>query len=73
MSCVACVAEAKACLDHATQSVNVLLTDQGLPDGSGLQVIRHARTRHLACESLLIFVFGDEDNVLASIEAGVLG
>jgi DNA-binding NarL/FixJ family response regulator len=70
---VASVAEAKDCLDHATQSVDVLLTDLGLPDGSGLQVIRHARTCHPACESLVISMFGDEDNVLASIEAGALG
>ena len=67
------MAEAKACLDQATQSVDVLLTDQGLPDGSGLQVIRHARTRRPACKSLVIFVFGDEVNVLTSIEAGALG
>ena len=51
---VASVAEAKACLDHATQSVDVLLKDLGLPDGSGLQVIRYARTRHPAFESLVI-------------------
>ena len=54
MRCVASVAEAKACLGHTTQSVDVLLKDLGLPDGSGLQVIRHARTRHPACESVVI-------------------
>ncbi|MEO7108310.1 MAG: response regulator transcription factor [Rhodoferax sp.] len=70
---VASVAEAKDCLDNATQSVDVLLTDLGLPDGSGLQVIRHARTSHPDCEALVISMFGDEDNVLASIEAGALG
>ena len=45
----------------------------GLPDGSGLDVIRHARLRHPQCEALVISMFGDEDNVLASIEAGALG
>ena len=70
---VASVAEAKVCLDEAAQSVDVLLTDLGLPDGNGLQVIRHARTCHPACESLVISMFGDADNVLASIEAGALG
>lgn len=72
-SSAASVAEAKACLDRAAQGIDVLLTDLGLPDGSGLEVIRYARVRHPACEALVISMFGDEDNVLASIEAGALG
>lgn len=70
---VATVAEAIALLSDATQVVDVLLTDLGLPDGSGLEVIRYARRSHPACEALVISMFGDEDNVLASIEAGALG
>lgn len=72
-SSVASVAEAKTFLDRAAYGVDVLLTDLGLPDGSGLEVIRYARQRHPACEALVISMFGDEDNVLASIEAGALG
>ena len=72
-SSAASVAEAKACLDRAAQGIDVLLTDLGLPDGSGLEVIRHARRVHPQCEALVISMFGDEDNVLASIEAGALG
>lgn len=67
------LAEAMACLNDTTQRVDVLLTDLGLPDGSGLDVIRHARLRHPECEALVISMFGDEDNVMASIEAGALG
>ena len=70
---VATRAEAVACLDAQTEPVDVLLTDLGLPDGSGLDVIRHAHLRHPECEALVISMFGDEDNVLASIEAGALG
>lgn len=70
---VGSVAEARAWLDDAAHGVDVLLTDLGLPDGSGLEVIRHARLRQPACEALVISMFGDEDNVLASIEAGALG
>ena len=70
---VGSVAEARAWLDDPAHAVDVLLTDLGLPDGSGLDVIRHATRLHPACEPLVISMFGDEDNVLASIEAGALG
>jgi DNA-binding NarL/FixJ family response regulator len=70
---VGTAAQARAWLDDPAQGVDVLLTDLGLPDGSGLDVIRHARLRHPECEPLVISMFGDEDNVLASIEAGALG
>ena len=67
------LAEARAWLDDPAHVVDVLLVDLGLPDGSGLDVIRHAVRLHPACEPLVISMFGDEDNVLASIEAGALG
>ncbi|NMM11525.1 MAG: response regulator transcription factor [Polaromonas sp.] len=70
---VGTVAEARVWLDDPVQGVDVLLTDLGLPDGSGLDVIRHARLCRPECEPLVISMFGDEDNVLASIEAGALG
>lgn len=73
VAAVGSVAEALAWLDQPSCGVDVLLTDLGLPDGSGLEVIRHARSRQPGCESLVISMFGDEDNVLASIEAGALG
>jgi DNA-binding NarL/FixJ family response regulator len=70
---VGTVAEALAWLDDSANMVDVLLTDLGLPDGSGLEVIRHSISLHPRCEPLVISMFGDEDNVLASIEAGALG
>src|SRR4051812_38928725 len=72
-ACVGSVAEAKARLDDGGCTVDVVLTDLGLPDGSGLEVIRHAARREPPCETLVISMFGDEENVLASIEAGALG
>jgi DNA-binding NarL/FixJ family response regulator len=69
----ATVVEAKNWLNLHMNSVDVLLVDLGLPDGSGLDVIRHAAGTSPDCESLVISMFGDEDNVLASIEAGALG
>ncbi len=71
--CVGTLAEARAWLDSPGHAVDVLLVDLGLPDGSGLDAIRHATRLHPGCESLVISVFGDDDNVLASIEAGALG
>ncbi len=66
------VAQALALLDEADPP-DVLLTDLQLPDGSGLDIIREVRRRFPACEPLVISMFGDEDNVLAAIEAGALG
>ena len=70
---VGSVAEARAWLDDDDHLLDVLLTDLGLPDGSGLEVIRLVTQLHPRCEPLVISLFGDEDNVLASIEAGALG
>jgi DNA-binding NarL/FixJ family response regulator len=67
------VTDARDWLNQTTDPIDVLLTDLGLPDGSGLEVIRLALRLHPQCEPLVISMFGDEDNVLASIEAGALG
>jgi DNA-binding NarL/FixJ family response regulator len=52
---------------------DLLLTDLGLPDGSGIDVIKRCATRHPACNILVITMFGDEKNVLSSVEAGASG
>jgi DNA-binding NarL/FixJ family response regulator len=67
------VAEAVAWLDEPANEVDLMVVDLGLPDGSGQDVIRHAAQLRPSCESLVISMFGDEENVLASIEAGALG
>lgn len=70
---VASVHEALAVLDSQGGQVDVLLTDLGLPDGSGLDVIRHALRCNPTLEPLVVSMFGDDENVLAAIEAGALG
>lgn len=70
---VGSVTDAKDALNNRSLRLDAMLVDLNLPDGSGLEVIRHARQHRPECESLVISVFGDEDNVLASIEAGALG
>ena len=57
----------------ARQAPDVLLTDLGLPDGSGIELIRETARAHPATDIMVISVFGDEEHVLASIEAGATG
>ncbi|MGY3287839.1 DNA-binding NarL/FixJ family response regulator [Bradyrhizobium sp. LM3.6] len=69
---VADVASARQAMSKAAP--DVLLTDLGLPDGSGIDLIREtAAHRHPDTDIMVITVFGDEDHVLASIEAGATG
>jgi DNA-binding NarL/FixJ family response regulator len=53
--------------------VDVLLVDLGLPDGSGLDVIRRCRELQPACASMVLTIFGDEANMLRAFEAGASG
>jgi DNA-binding NarL/FixJ family response regulator len=52
---------------------DILLIDLGLPDGSGIDLIRETARRRPETDIMVITVFGDEDHVLASIEAGATG
>ncbi len=65
------VAPALEWLRHNT--LDILLTDLGLPDGSGIQVIAACRALHPQCDIMVITMFGDERNVIASIDAGAAG
>ncbi|MGA0572013.1 response regulator [Variovorax sp. VNK109] len=57
----------------AGHAPDVLLTDLGLPDGSGIDAIRACVRQHPDCDILVISLFGDETNVLAAIDAGAMG
>jgi DNA-binding NarL/FixJ family response regulator len=52
---------------------DVLLVDLGLPDGSGIDVIRAAAQQWPGCSSMVSTNFGDETHVMRSIEAGAAG
>lgn len=52
---------------------DVVLVDLGLPDMSGLELIRIIARQYQRCDILVFTVFGDEANVLASLEAGARG
>lgn len=71
LAAVSTCAEACAVLDE--QAPDVLLVDLHLPDGSGIDVIRKTALGHPSTEILVITVFGDEEHVMASLEAGASG
>ncbi len=56
----------------AAGGVDILLTDLGLPDGSGADLIRLA-TQQGSVLSLVITVFGDEEHVVRAIQMGAMG
>jgi len=57
----------------ARESADILLTDLSLPDGHALALIREVVRQHPACDVLVVSVFGDEETVLACVEAGSVG
>lgn len=57
----------------AENVVDVLLVDLGLPDQSGLEVIRRCCRMQPSCAVMVITMFGDEANMLQAFEAGARG
>jgi DNA-binding NarL/FixJ family response regulator len=55
------------------QSPDVLMTDLGLPDGTGIEVIRTCVSRYPHVDIMVVTMSDDEANVLACIEAGASG
>ena len=54
-------------------SPDVLMTDLGLPDGSGIDIIHACARRHPNTDIMVVTMMSDEVNVLACIEAGASG
>jgi DNA-binding NarL/FixJ family response regulator len=57
----------------ARKAPDVLLVDLGLPDVSGIEIIRETARQHPDTDAMVVSIFGDEEHVLASIEAGATG
>ena len=57
----------------ATLSPDVLLVDLGLPDASGLEVVRAARRQSPQTEIMVVSIFGDERSLTDAIRAGATG
>ena len=58
LAAVGTVAEARSHLEQATP--DVLLTDLGLPDGNGVELIRELRQKGAPTQVMVVTVFGDE-------------
>lgn len=67
----ASLAEARAALGR--EPPDVLLTDLGLPDGSGVELIRELRSAAPRALAMVITALGDEKTVISAIEAGASG
>jgi DNA-binding NarL/FixJ family response regulator len=57
----------------AAGGFDVLLCDLGLPDGSGIALIRDAAKRNPDIDIIVITIFADQAKVLDSIKAGARG
>lgn len=63
------IAQAQTILER---KVDLVLTDIGLPDGSGLDFIRTLKSAQ-DCKILVVTAFGDRDTVVAALRAGADG
>jgi DNA-binding NarL/FixJ family response regulator len=63
--------EAQAIIDR--EAFDVMLIDLGLPDGSGIDLIRQVSQKKPDVDIMVVTVFGDEQHVVSSIEAGATG
>jgi len=49
---------------------DILLTDLGLPDGSGIEIIKAIEKHLLDCDAMVIYGFQDDHRVFEAMEAG---
>lgn len=55
------------------KNVDVMLVDLGLPDRDGREVIRRSQVASPRTLCMVITMFGDEEHVVSSLEAGAMG
>lgn len=66
--CAATLEEAKACLEAT--AYQLCLTDMRLPDGDGLELVRHIAEHHGETPVAVITAFGSAENAVAALKAG---
>ncbi|QNN47353.1 response regulator transcription factor [Thermomonas brevis] len=63
-----------AALRHVEQEVpDIALVDLGLPDGSGLDLIRALSARPSACEIVVTTIYADDHHLFPALRAGANG
>lgn len=70
------IGTAKNCADALVllrKEPDIALIDLGLPDGSGLDIIRAGINKKYKTQFVVITVFGDEGHVIPALEAGASG
>ncbi|MEQ1683195.1 MAG: response regulator [Burkholderiaceae bacterium] len=81
---ISTVAQAVACLERFEQDetsprdagathtarYDIVLTDLSLPDGHGLEILSHVRSRDLALAVVILTGSGHEDSVISALRAG---
>ncbi len=71
---VAEFAEGRAAMAALSElALDILLVDIGLPDTSGIEVIRKLKAVCPDCNALVITTFGDEKTITSALEAGADG
>jgi DNA-binding NarL/FixJ family response regulator len=71
---VAEFAEGKPAIGAMPQlAPDMVLVDLGLPDISGIDLIRQLKAVDLACDILVVTTFGDERTITSALEAGANG
>ena len=67
-ACAGSVAEAYACL--AEDTFQLCLTDMRLPDGDGLDIVRHVAENYAEMPVAVITAYGSTENAVAALKAG---
>lgn len=52
---------------------DIALVDLGLPDGSGIELIRELANRHPACHIVVTTIYADDQHLFAALRAGAQG
>ena len=66
-----CLSDARKCLSKTLP--DVLVVDIGLPDGSGIDLIKECKSRNSGLLCLVVTIYGDENHVLNAMAAGASG
>lgn len=67
-TCAGSLAEARAALE--CERFQLCLTDMRLPDGEGLEIVRHITEHHPQTPIAVITAFGSAENAVAALKAG---